>query len=254
MLQMNLLGELEVIIDGKPLNYQSQRGLALLVLLILSKNETMSRQELIRYLWQESDQPRNGNLRVLLNRLKCLVGEQHLIITNDKLKLSNAFSDINQFTRLKAQRTPQAYQEAIKLYRNHFLINLDLRAANPEWEAWLTCEQKFWDNQIVEVFRELICFLYTHGQRRSDLDDALYYSYKLVELEPWDDEAHIQIGRIYLKKRQPEAARAHINNYLSRLKREGLLEPLSKITTFQKHLSLGEPPLVDRRSNCFELV
>lgn len=78
MLEIKLLGELQLSLNGEDLTSSiSSKCAALIALLMAHKNHRMSREELLGYLWPESSEDAaKYNLRYNLWQLKKALGEE----------------------------------------------------------------------------------------------------------------------------------------------------------------------------------
>ena len=87
MLEIRLLGQFEVRIDGKPIEIPSRPAQSLLAYLILNAKVSHRREKLAGLLWPDSDETNaRRNLSQALWRLRKAIGERYLLA--DKVSIA----------------------------------------------------------------------------------------------------------------------------------------------------------------------
>lgn len=107
MLELRLLGPLEVVDDGRPIELRGAKQRALLAVLLLHANEVVSVDRLIDGLWGEEPPEAGGAaLRVRVSQLrKALGGGGRSIVTQPPgygLRLERGQLDLHRFEQLLA--------------------------------------------------------------------------------------------------------------------------------------------------------
>ena len=77
-------------------------------------------------------------------------------------------------------------QEAAALYRGDFLQGFSLDDSQP-FDEWLVLQRESLRRAALEVFSLLATY-----HAGADYAPALQYTYRQLELEPWDEELHRQ--------------------------------------------------------------
>jgi len=116
-MDFRILGPLEVVDDGAPLELGAQKHRALLAMLLLHANEVVSTDRLLDALWEEAP-PRRAHkaLHVYVSQLRKLIGKHRLQTTPPGyvLRMSEAEFDLERFQRLVTEGRPG---EALALFR-----------------------------------------------------------------------------------------------------------------------------------------
>src|SRR5215211_310771 len=125
LLEVKLLGPLEVVADGRRIELRRKKQRALLALLALRAGEVVSTDRLVDDLWGETP-PRAaiGSLQNLVSELRKLLGA-HLLVTRAPgyvLELDRQFVDAHRFQR--AVREGEGLREALALWRGPALADL----------------------------------------------------------------------------------------------------------------------------------
>ncbi|MBV9417507.1 MAG: AfsR/SARP family transcriptional regulator [Solirubrobacterales bacterium] len=135
-LRFGVLGPLEVLCDGQPLRLGGERQRALLALLLLNANETVSADRLIEELWGEQA-PESGRtaLQVRISQLRKALGPAGAqLVTRPPgyvLRLDSGQLDLFRFERLVAEAdtaeptvAAEKLREAVALWRGAPLADL----------------------------------------------------------------------------------------------------------------------------------
>src|SRR5215211_1752854 len=125
LVEVKLLGPLEVVADGSRIELRRRKQRALLALLALRAGEVVSTDRLVDDLWGETP-PRAaiGSLQNLVSELRKLLGT-HLLVTRAPgyvLQLDRQFVDAHRFER--AVRGGEGLREALALWRGPALADL----------------------------------------------------------------------------------------------------------------------------------
>ena len=205
--ELRLLGDFEVLRDGKEQELPpSRKTRALLAFLALQKR-SFRREFLSELLWEVPDDPR-GSLRWSLSKLRRLVNsEKHTRIVADRLNvrldsgdLVIDFVELCELAEKKLAETPTAVLEEVSLrIRGHFLEGLEFPDFH-EFHAWCVAERERAVRAREKILRELI-------RRYADApDSALPHARALVVLSPYDEEARAGLIRLLLELRNNEEA------------------------------------------------
>ncbi len=210
-LNLHFLGLFQADLDAVPVEgFDSNKVRALLVYLVMERNRPHSREVLAGMLWPEqSQQSAMDNLRYALADLRRLLGcstgdGRFLIASRDRIQFdpaSDFWLDVAEFERLVGENpgretdlstfSIQYLQEAVALYQGSFLEGFTVHRSAP-FEEWML-------NRRAQLQRSLVssvAAIADHHERLGDLPAALQAAWKLVELEPWQEETHRQIMRL----------------------------------------------------------
>jgi DNA-binding SARP family transcriptional activator len=157
-------------------------------------------------LWPErSEQAARAYLRRLLVNLRRVIGDYgadppFLRVSRPALQfdtLSDAWVDVTAFLALVRTResteeqTIGQLEEAVGLYRGGFLEGFSL-ADSPAFEEWALLNGEHTHRLLTDALRRLA----ESYERRCDCGGALRHAWRRVELDPWREEAHMQVMRL----------------------------------------------------------
>jgi len=103
---------------------------------------------------------------------------------------------------------------ASKLWSQSFLGSYNM-SAYPELESWRDSIQREIHIMAVPVCRRLVIELLG----RADLAEALWSGEQLIELNPYDDEAHALYMQVLIADKQIAKAIRHLEEYRSIMRR-----------------------------------
>src|SRR2546425_2945683 len=116
-MEFRILGPLEVLSDGRPLDLGGQKQRALLALLVVEANRVVSTDRLIEALWEE-EPPETAQkaLQVYVSQLRKVVGRERLETKAPgyRLRVEPGELDLERFQRLVAEGD---LSEALQLWR-----------------------------------------------------------------------------------------------------------------------------------------
>lgn len=205
ILEFNLLGGAEIKRNGRVLvGIRSQKARALLYYLATT-GQAHSRTVLAGLLWGDlPEASARRNLRKTLTRLRQFVNNW-LLITRQTVSLRSDVDvrvDVMQFQRLTAPQTSKDdWQFAVALYRGDFLDGFYVRHA-PEFEIWLLGQRSRLRDMAVTCLQQLADTL---AGEREDVQ-AISYTKRLLELEPWREESHRLLMTLYARSGQVASA------------------------------------------------
>jgi DNA-binding SARP family transcriptional activator len=221
--QLRLLGSFELVLAGEPAagsgpeksirakkSFRSQSERALLAYLACEAGRPHSREALAGLLWPELPaETAHNNLRVTLHRLRQVLGDPDaahplLHVSRDAIQLVQAgqlWVDVTAFQELltRVEQHPHenlaacaaclvGYAEAAVLYQGDFLQGLYPAESLP-FAEWALLKREHLHRQALRA----LYLLAAYHQRMGELDQALGYARRQLELEPWREEAHCQV-------------------------------------------------------------
>ena len=237
------MATLEISILGKPVIRQngqmiprlvSRKSQALLCYLAYT-GQPHSRQALAGLLWSEmTEEKARRNLRVALTRLRGELGD-FLVIQRRTLAFNRGrpfHLDVTQFETILKQKEPTLAElkQATDLYRGPFLDDFSLRDALL-FEEWVRLQQEHYRQMAMDG-------LYRLSARQTEAGhfaDGIETLGRLLQLEPWMEEAHRQLMLLLAVSGQRSAALAQYETCAAMLDEELGVEPASETTAlYQK--------------------
>jgi ABC-type oligopeptide transport system substrate-binding subunit/DNA-binding SARP family transcriptional activator len=235
--RLRLLGPIQIERAGKTVRgFESHKALALLGYLA-AHDHPLTRAHLADLLWSDKSETRaRGNLRRVLHNLAQLLPDC-LTIERDTVQLCRSadfWVDLRAFEELCAQNTPTALTAAAELYRDELMAGIFLDDA-PEFETWLVTERERWRGRLVQVLRVLIA----HHTERGEYAQGLRFAARLLALDPWREEAHRSLMRLFALSGQRSDALAQYETCRRTLAQELHLEPDAETNTLFEQIRDG---------------
>lgn len=235
--QLGLLGPVEVLVHGTALRgFESRKALALLCYLAVS-GQPIPRVVLANLFWQDKSEPQGrANLSRVLNNLSSLLPGSLLTDRESVQLIREQFSiDILEFETLRARGDAASLAAAATLDRGEFMAGMYLDNC-PEFEIWLVAERERW-RQRVALTLELLADEYA---RYGDPKTALPFAARLLEMEPWHEQAHRQMMRLLAQMGQRGAALQQYETARRVLLQELGIEPGVETTALYEQIRAGE--------------
>jgi DNA-binding SARP family transcriptional activator len=213
-LELNFLGELEVIRDGQVMKLPpSKKTRGLLAYLALNER-SFRREHLCELLWEIPDDPR-GSLRWSLSKLRRLVDDDRTRIVADRSNVgfdaSHVTIDLLGLRSLVANDLQGASIDELEAsasrYRGNFLEGLELSNFH-EFHAWCIAERELAAQAQARVLRTL---LERFAGESPQFDRALPHARALVGISSYDEAARagliellVGLGRVEEAQQQYE--------------------------------------------------
>ena len=248
-LSIRVLGGFQVDFEGVPVtDFKSDKVRALLAYLAVEADRPHSRDSLAWLLWPDSpNQVARTNLRSILANLRqsihdLRVSPPHLIINRETIqfnKTSDYWLDVSSLMSLSggfATGTTQFDQleQAIALYQGLFLDGFSLSDSAP-FDEWALLKREQISRQVVGV----LCRLAAQYEQYGNLDKAEFFTRRLVELEPWNEEAHQQLMRVLALGGKRSAALIQYEACCRLLAKELDVEPSQETTRLYESIRDG---------------
>ena len=239
MLELRLLGRLDIHRNGIPLNdLRAAKTLALLIYLTVA-TRPHTRSALAGLLWGGMPEAKaRDNLSKALSTLRPVVGE-HLTITRQTVALneeSDFWVDVAAFEAGVNDSSIEQLQAAVQLYEGHFLGDFYVRNA-PEFEDWVLVQQVRLKELALRAWHTLAAHF--TEQDAAGRAQAIDYTRCLLALEPWREEAHRQMMRLLALNGQRGAALAQYEMCRQVLADELHAEPGAETTTLYVQIRDG---------------
>jgi predicted ATPase/DNA-binding SARP family transcriptional activator len=255
-LTLLLLGLTQVQLDGQTISgFAYNKARALLAYLALAMDQPQQRDAIVGLLWPEMpDAAARTNLRQVLTSLRETLAP-FLITTRDTVQFdpdSDYALDVTRFTSLLDEcahhrhrhltRCPVCaarLEEAVALYRGDFLAQLPAVDSVP-FEEWLVVKREALHQRAVEALAHLA----RYHERWGDAARARHLLTRLIELEPWDEEAQARLMYLLAQAGQRSAALAQYETCRRILAEQFGVEPSSStlklVEQIRADLPLGE--------------
>jgi DNA-binding SARP family transcriptional activator/predicted ATPase len=247
MLDVNLLGEITIRLDNKPISrFRSQTEIALLAYLAHS-GQIHSREALADLLWDAGSTGQSlSNLRTALTRLRKQVGD-HLIITRKTIEVSPTVHQQTDSARFQAlltgagkERSAAAiYQlsQGLDLYAGEFMPGFFLPNA-PRFNDWLVIEQERMRQLALRGYRQLSGW----QEEQGDFAAGVITAQRWLSWDPLDETAQGQLMRLLAYDGRVSEALGVYEKYKDLLQTELAIPPAPDITALRQSIQDGSLP------------
>lgn len=255
-LKILLLGSFQVIHDGEsPTNFATDKVRALLAYLAVEAGRPHRREALMGMLWPEYSQDKaRQSLRQALSKLRQTLNdnrkseeEAFLLIGRETLRFnpqSAYWMDVAEFVSLSEtckehRHRGQALclpclrrmERMVELYRGDFLDEFFLENSET-FEEWAMLTREWLRREAVGALTQLA----RHAERRKDYSQAREYAWRQVKLEPWREEVHRQLMRLFALDGQRSAALTQYEARRQTLDEELGVEPAEETTRLYEQI------------------
>jgi DNA-binding SARP family transcriptional activator/predicted ATPase len=242
---LRLLGPVQIEQAGTSVHgFESRKALALLCYLVV-RDQGVPRSQLADLFWgDKSEVAGRANLSRVLHNLatllpNCLRADRDIV----QFRRSAAFwLDVDTFEQLITLAETDSLVAAVRLYRNEFMAGFYLDDC-PEFEMWLVAERERWHQRVVQVLQQLI----THYTHRGDYEKGIAAAQRLLELEPWHEEAHRQLMLLLVRTGQRSAALVQFETCRKILAEELGVEPEAETIRLYERVREGRVSRDDTR-------
>lgn len=239
-LHLELLGGLRVRLGSTPVTgFVSNKALALLCYLAVTARPHFRAALAGRFWSQLPEADARMNLRRVLANLRTLVGD-HLVITRDSVAFNHESPyslDVAQFEACMRQAGAgevEQLQLAATYYRGDFLEGFALRDA-PDFDEWMIAEGERLRQLAFNVLHELA--LYFAGRR--NYSAGIDYVSRMLQLDPWREDAHRQLMLLLAESGQTSAALQQYESCRRILRDELNVEPFEATTRLYEQIRAG---------------
>ncbi|MGE5378614.1 MAG: AfsR/SARP family transcriptional regulator [Bacteroidota bacterium] len=217
-LSFNFLGGFEVTLDGEPVTaFRTDKVRALLAFLALESHRAHRRSALAAMFWPESSEQNAAHSlsqSLLQLRRAFRLGKESefpfLVITSrdvqfnekndsqlDVARFRHLLNLVSQHVHDDAARCETCLawrQQAADLYRGDLLAGLSLPDSTA-FEEWRIVQQEELHQSALQILGSLAAYY----ENRDDLERAQEYARRQIALEPWREEAHLQLMRLLVR-------------------------------------------------------
>lgn len=217
MLRLRTFGGLTLLVDGTAITgvMTQRRQLALLALLAVDRDQGMSRDKILSYLWPEKD---SETARHILNQqlyAQRQSGNEELFIGRKTLRLNPALFETDLWVFEDALRGGRL-GEAVEQYRGPFLDGFFLREAG-EFEEWVDGQRR----RLAREHAEALAQLSKAAEAAGDVESELRWRRRAVDSDPLAGSAALALARLLVRRGDRPAAIRELRAHVERV-RKGL--------------------------------
>ncbi|MCB0193635.1 MAG: AAA family ATPase [Anaerolineae bacterium] len=237
-LSLYLFGSPRLELDGKPVDIRRRNVLALAAYLAVT-GRRHSRDALAALFWPEYDASRaKAALRRILSTLNTALAGDWLDADRETIGFADEqaiWVDVLQFqTCLRDTKDKpaalSALAEAVSLYHDDFLAGFTLRDS-PAFDEWQFFQSEELRRDLARALQRLV-----EGYQHSDIQAALPYAQRRVELDPLDEAAQRDLMRLYAQTGQRSAAVRQYRLLEETLQAELAIAPAAETTALFRQL------------------
>jgi DNA-binding SARP family transcriptional activator len=248
-LAISLFGAYTVTLGGQPITtFAYDKVRALLAYLVVEKDRAHRREHLCAMLWPDAEPAlAHQNLSQALYVLRGSLGRgenPYLLADRHEVRFNpNADYDLDvatfcalAATSANAPSALDGWAQAIALYQGAFMLGFSLPDALP-FEEWVMLQREWLQRRALETLRHLIAGWRARGAPEA----ALAYAWRLVEIEPWDEQAQRHIMQLLVACGRAAAALVQYERCRDILARELNVAPQPETTALCEAIRRGIP-------------
>ncbi|MEZ4865638.1 MAG: BTAD domain-containing putative transcriptional regulator [Caldilineaceae bacterium] len=246
-LLLNLLGNPVVTLGGNTVTgFQSSKVQALLYYLAVAQRP-QSRSVLANLLWGDvAEAHARRSLTAALSNLRRLLGD-YFATTHDLVEFRRDLPSRLDVARLEtalAAQDVEALRQVVDLYQGEFLEGFYVRDT-PEFELWVARERA----RLREQFMIGLGALADHDARMGKRPQAIAWTRRMLQIEPWREEAHRNLIRYLGEDGQRGAALAQFETCRKVLAEELGVEPEAATLTLVEQVRTGSVRRAGRQNS-----
>jgi len=252
-----LLGPFKAELDGDPLSgFRSNKVRALLAYLAIESHRPWARTTLAGLLWPDiPEKAALSNLRNALSNLRHVLGDTR--IDSPFLNISPStiqfipsvdwWLDVQDFQDLVPNNDPPTpteiaqLEKTLALYRGDFMEGFSVDSVL--FEEWVLTIRGRVHRKLLQTVR-----LLAMGQEKAgEMAAALDYTYRWVELEPWDEAAHRHCMQLLAASGQRGEAITQYKNLCSLLERDLGVAPDPETVQLYEQILSGRTEMLTKK-------
>lgn len=222
-LYIGVLGPFIACIGGRWLDRLPRKTCALLAYLATKPDQAVSREFIGELLWPDRELGLGlHGVRNSLSALRAHLGSdaaRHLVGTATHVRLVDASVDLDLLERATADDDLGRLEEATKLYRGDFL--LDVRVASETFQEWAAIER----SRAHDLAYKLLGRLVAAQVRAGHHEVAIHSAGRLVALDRLSERGHRLLMQAYAQCGRRGDALRHYDQLLQYLRKELDVEP-----------------------------
>ena len=209
-----------------------RRRLALLALLSLARDGTLSRDKLVGYLWPELDAERaRHNLAVAVHALRAALGDDAIATGGDDVRLDRrvVVCDASEF---ESALDRGDIDRACALYTDPLLDGVHLGGDAPEFDRWADRERA----RLADRYALALEQLAEQRTGRGELKEAVEAWRRRVALDPYSERAALGLMRALERAGDRAGAIQHARIHTTLLREDLESDPDPEVTAFAERL------------------
>lgn len=259
-LTLNLLGGFEAAIDAEPITtFGADKVRALLAFLAIESSRPHRRAKLSGMFWPDLPEKKAAHnlsqsllrLRKVLQEKKASTDSSFLVVTPQNIQFNTYSSyqlDVLHFHELltlchqhhhseaaNCDVCAQWRSQAAELYQGDLLAGFFI-PDSVAFEEWRLVQQEALHRQALET----LDWLAVYHEQRGEFDRVQAYARRQTALEPWREEAHVQLMRALAQSGQPAAALRQYEQYQEILAEELGIKPGVEASALYSQILSGE--------------
>ncbi len=238
MLQIRLLGPLEVVVAGRLVVVDTRKALAI-VALVAAEGRPFAREELAAMFWPDADdEAARGALRRTLSALRKAVGEAGLRIERTRVALDPGVEvDLATLERLSGSTNQRDLEAAAALARGPFLAGFALRDS-PDFDDWQASRATRAERTVGELLDRLAVARLQAGDPIGAGDAAR----RRVDLDPLDEGGQRRLIELLARSGDRAGAIGQYRTLVALFDRELGVPPLRETTDLYDAIREGTLP------------
>jgi DNA-binding SARP family transcriptional activator/predicted ATPase len=236
-LKIFLLGSPRAEVDGRPLEVDTRKALAILAYLAVGE-PSHRRDALAGLLWPDYDpESARGALRRTLSSLRKALGGGWVRADRSVVSFDSrgAWVDAHEFRRLAAADGEASLRAAAGLYRGDFMEGFSLRDGF-EFEDWQLYQADELRRAYAAVLERLVGLL----EARGDLEEGLEQARRWLALDPLHEPAHRKLMSLYAAVGRRADALRQYRACVAVLDRELRVAPLPETSDLNERIMRDE--------------
>jgi len=243
VLDLQLLGEVQVLRDGKQLDLPPSRKTRALLAYLVATGKPHRRERLCTLFWEIPDDPR-GALRWSLSRIRGLVDEpdvKRIIADRESVFFEPNRADIDLVSLRESMKNgvlslpAEELERMAAMFRGEFLEGIDLPDLH-DFQAWCLAERE-------DIRRMQSLILSTLIGRSGDRPAAaLPHARQLVQIDPFNDAARISLLQFLTALGRRDEAEQHFEAAVSVFRELGNNADANLLKSWRELRSRGTSP------------
>ncbi len=233
-LELRLLGQVEVTVDGRPFRLATPRkSLQLLAYLLMHRAAAVSRDYLAFLLWPDEEEGvARGRLRSTISDLLRVLPQPggDFIGTNSEEVWWNGevelWLDVDAFS--EAAKDPERLEEAVALYRGDLLPEL--------YDEWLYGFRERFRNVYLTALTQLVSAL----RKRGEPARAIEVARKILETDPWREDIVRRIIALRYESGDAAGAISEYRTFEKRLREEMGVDAMPETVALAERVVRGD--------------
>ena len=226
--RINTLGDLSLQnASARPVKLRTRKGLLLLAFLAADPQRSWSREHLAAIFWcDRMDQQARNSLRSALSDIRSAVGEAAVLVDGGTLTINPAVvaSDTGHLRQLHQSGGDNGTEDFRTFYGGEFL------------EDWVMSMRVECRDLAANVLKRRL-----HAQNeRGDIETAIRSARELLSLDPYSEDSHRTLMRLYASNGERSKAIAQFQNCRQMMQHELGVEPSPETKALADEIALRD--------------